>query len=307
MQISNYTNINNSFEQKLVFHFGEKAGFYSEFNNMVLAIIYCLVNDIKFTIYSVDANFRTNKGWNDFFKPFCNESTNILNHFFNKRAHPRKIGRQKFYHQINKLFFHNLLITSDVWYEVRKLDSNLSDFDYERYFPKAKDLQSVCNEVVDMIYYFNDETQYEVDKIKSLVQFEGEYIGFHIRGGDKFLEHQLIEVTDYIQKAEAISEIRQGYVFTDDYSLFELMCKEFPSWTFQTLAPKEDTGYFHKQFIKLPVEVRKSKTIQMFASIDILSNAQHSFCTFSSNVGMFLGMKMGNRAHGVDFENWLIW
>ena len=307
MQISNYTNINNSFERKLVFHFGEKAGFYSELNNMVLAIIYCLVNEIKFTMYSKDANFRTDRGWSDFFEPFCDESTNSMNHFFNKRAHPKKAGRQKLYHLCNKLFNGGNLITSDVWYKIRKLDSNLSDFDYSKYFPEAKNLQSVCSEIIDMIYCFNSETQSEIDKIKGMVQLEREYVGFHIRGGDKFLEHQLVEVTDYIKKAEAISTVRQGFVFTDDYSLFKLMCTKFTDWKFQTLAPKEDAGYFHKQFIKLPAEVRKSKTIQMFASIDILSNAQHSFCTFSSNVGMYLGMKMGDKAHGLDFDNWLIW
>jgi hypothetical protein len=307
MQLEKYKTINNSFNKRIVFHFGEKAGFYSEFNNMILGMVYCLTHQIRFKIYSADANFRFQNGWNDYFIPFCDETRNKIHHFTNKRAHHKKRGRQKFYAAFNRLFNKNLLITSDLWYEFRKIDKNFNLNDYKILFPDAKNLQDICRDMIDMVYHFNEETQQLIDEVSKNISFQGDYIGFHIRGGDKFLEHQLIETNEYIKRAESISDVRQGYVFTDDYSLFELMCKEYPNWSFQTLAPKNDSGYFHKEFIKLPAEIRKMKTIQMFASIELLSNAQHSFCTFSSNVGMYLGMKMGEKAHGIDFDNWLIW
>ena len=132
-------------------------------------------------------------------------------------------------------------------------------------------------------------------------------MGFHIRGGDKYLEHNLLSVNEYIDKAESVTDIRQAYVFTDDYSIYELLCAEYPYWEFYTLAQKEDEGYFHKQFIKLPVDVRKAKMVYMFASIEMLSNARHSFCTYSSNVGMFLGMRNRTNVCGIDFDDWRIW
>lgn len=41
--------------------------------------------------------------------------------------------------------------------------------------------------------------------------------------------------------------------------------------------------------------------------MELLSNASLSFCTYSSNIGMFLGMRMGKRAVGVDLDHWMIW
>lgn len=37
-----YQALNRTFRKELIFHLGSDAGFYSEFNNMILAIIYCL-------------------------------------------------------------------------------------------------------------------------------------------------------------------------------------------------------------------------------------------------------------------------
>ena len=36
-----YQALNRTFRKELIFHLGSDAGFYSEFNNMILAIIYC--------------------------------------------------------------------------------------------------------------------------------------------------------------------------------------------------------------------------------------------------------------------------
>ena len=53
-----YQALNRTFRKELIFHLGSDAGFYSEFNNMILAIIYCLQYHIKFSMYSLDANFK---------------------------------------------------------------------------------------------------------------------------------------------------------------------------------------------------------------------------------------------------------
>ena len=45
----------------------------------------------------------------------------------------------------------------------------------------------------------------------------------------------------------------------------------------------------------------------MFASMELLSRTSITFCTYSSNIGMFLGMRMGDRAIGIDMDKWMIW
>lgn len=307
MQLAEYTSYNLKPKKRLVFHFGENAGFYSEFNNMILGIAYCLLHNIRFQMYSEDAVFRTAHGWNDYFLPFCEEKHCFMHHFINKRASRKKVGRQKVYRVFNQIFNPDLYLTSDLWHEFRNLDKTLENTAYRSFFHESASLQDVCSEIISMIYRFNDTTQKEIDQAISTLSIDGEYVGFHIRGGDKVIEHKLLEVKEYIEAAEKYTHIRQAYIFTDDYSAFELLCSEYPNWKFFTLASSTDEGYFHKQFIKLPVEVRRAKMIYMFSSLELLSAAQHNFCTYSSNVGMFLGMRVSEKTHGVDFDQWFLW
>ena len=52
-----YQKVNEKFESVLVFHVGESAGFFSEYNCMILVMLYCLQHKIQFKLYSRDANF----------------------------------------------------------------------------------------------------------------------------------------------------------------------------------------------------------------------------------------------------------
>jgi hypothetical protein len=63
-----YARLNASFTRKLYFHLGVNAGFFSEFNYLLLAMLSCLENHIQFVLYSADANFKVDKGWDDFFR-----------------------------------------------------------------------------------------------------------------------------------------------------------------------------------------------------------------------------------------------
>ena len=58
INLAEYQKLNNSFRNELIFHVGATSGFYSEFNNMVLAMIYCLQWRIKFSLYSEDAMIK---------------------------------------------------------------------------------------------------------------------------------------------------------------------------------------------------------------------------------------------------------
>lgn len=307
MKINEYTSTNKSFKKRIIFHFGEKAGFYSEYNNMVVAILYCLLNNIRFKMYSADANFRIHKGWNDYFEPFCEETHCIIHHYTNKRGHPKKKGRQTLYRKFNSIFNPGLLITSDLWYTFRSFDKNFDLKQAQTLFPEVENFQQTCKEIINLTYRFNQTTRNEIDHIKSKIGFDGKYIGFHVRGGDKILEHDLLHISEYIKKAEELSETRKGFIYTDDYRLFTLICQQYPTWEFQTLTQPQEDGYFHKQFVKLPAEQRRSKMIQMFAALDLLCESEHAICTYSSNIGMFLGMKKINNVHGLDFDNWLLW
>lgn len=282
----------------LVFHLGHSAGFYSEFNNMVLAILYCQRHDIDFRLYSADANFRVKQGWRDFFLPFCPETSNPAHHYINHRFSVPTGGKRKLLYNAYKQLYPTTFLTSELWESFRHIDqTELSTID-------TRDLSAP---IINNIYRFNPSTQQQVDNLIQSIDLPGEYVGFHVRGGDKTTEHDLLAIDEYVTKAETLTSIRDAFVYTDDYRLFSSLQKKYTSWHFHTLTPKEDRGYFFDEFMSLSPNERAIKTVNMFASMELLSRASLAFCTFSSNVGMFLGMRMGDRAIGIDMEHWMIW
>lgn len=284
--------------ERLIFHLGHSAGFYSEFNNMVLAILYCQRHDIDFNLYSADANFRIDKGWNDFFLPFCHETRNPAHHYINHRFSEPKGGKRKLLYHAYKQLYPTTYLTSELWESFRHIDqTELS----------TTDTRDLSKTIIERIYRFNPVTQHQIDNLLQNVGIPNEYVGFHVRGGDKTTEHDILALDEYISLAESKTDIRNAFVYTDDYRFIEKLEETYPAWRIYTLTDKEDRGYFHNEFVTLDTATRKKKTINMFASMELLSRASMTFCTFSSNIGMFLGMRMGDHAVGVDMDNWMIW
>lgn len=290
--------VNAALKNKLIYRIGHSAGFYSEFNNMVLAIIYCQKNGIDLEIYSKYANFGHKNGWTDFFEPFLKESKNPIHYLINERFDNPKGGVRGLLFKVYKLLHPNVLLTADLWNAFRDFDNNDQCL---------SDLRHDARKKIEQIYIFNNHTKIEITSLMNKVDMAEPYLGFHIRGGDKSIEHELVPIQKYISKAEFYSNIRSAFVSTDDYTFVENLREEYPYWSFQTLTKPSDRGYVQSNFNKLSNKEKKEQLINMFASMEYLSRADQCFCTFSSNIGMFLGMRIGEKAVGVDFDKWRVW
>ena len=301
----------NKNRPKLVYHLGVEAGFFSEYNNMILSIIYCLDNDLRFSIYSKDANFKIKNGWTDFFQSFCNEETGVIHSIINKR--PNKRYKRSIFTKIDRTIIaagrsllQNTLLMSDIWQQARSLPLNR-----EYNFPSLGiygNLRDVCRQLIGLTWIYSKETQNKIDVLKSSLTLPANYIGFHIRGGDKFIEASQQEEKKYIDKAMLLTDCRTAFVLTDDYSVIERLRQNYPNWTFQTLCGTEERGYYHQQFKEQKSTDKEMKMNNLFASVDIISNAQLFIGTFSSNPGMYLGMKMEiSKTFSVDIPEWVIW
>ncbi len=157
------------------------------------------------------------------------------------------------------------------------------------------------------IYRFNTKTKNEISSLIEKLDIKGPYVGIHIRGGDKIKEHPLLSIDSYFRKAEAMTDIRQAFVSSDDYKNIQLAKIMFPNWKIFTLTSKGSCGYDQEDFNNFSTNVKKQHYINLFSSVEMLSKADLAFCTFSSNIGMFLGILMADRAVGVDFDHWRIW
>lgn len=301
-----YARINASFPRKLYFHLGVNAGFFSEFNSMLLAVLYCLENGIQFVLYSADANFRLDRGWDDFFLPFCPETDDDFHHVNNFRwlkiYHPRRKLRVFFRKRARGID----LLTHDVW---RK-------FKNERFAGRRFSIPAlgIDGGVLDatrvlhpIVWRYNEKTGAAVAARIAAVGLPESYIGLHIRSGDKVIEHEVFDSAEYMEKASALSRTRNAFVLTDDYTVFERLRAEYPSWSFYTTCASTERGYFHEEYQKLDAEAKAAQLLNLFAAMDILAGSEHFIGTFSSNPGMNLGMRMPEgRVHGVDYDSWKI-
>lgn len=101
--------------------------------------------------------------------------------------------------------------------------------------------------------------------------------------------------------------IRNLFVLTDDWSIIQNIREHYPDYKVYTLCEETERGYFNRDFMKQAPEYKRRKLIRLFSSVDVLANAKLFVGTFSSNPGMYLGMRVPSISRGVDFDNWRIW
>ena len=74
------------------------------------------------------------------------------------------------------------------------------------------------------------------------------------------------------------------------------------------MCAPEERGYFHQKFKKQSKEIIRAQHLRLFASMDILASSELFVGTFSSNPGMYLGMRMErDKTYSVDVPEWVIW
>lgn len=327
-----YKELNNSFTKHMIFHLGVEGGFFSEYNNMILAMLYCLDNSIRFTLYSSDANFGYHEGWTDFFLPFCQEDKNHYHSRYNSRRplHLNKISNIQIINFVYNRMFNPL---------IKKMSRVQNRVVRRRYFPESRtsyftyelwdrfhsvdmekvpyvipalgikgDITDAGKVLIDLTWRYQPVVEQQIDQIITAVALREPYVGFHIRAGDKFVEHELKQIHTYIEKAETLISLRTAFVLTDDYRIFMELKGQYPTWKFYTLCDEGSTGYYHNAFSKEDKTYKRDQHIKLFASVDMLSKAELFIGTFNSNVGMFLGMRLEkNKCFGIDFDKWRIW
>jgi len=304
-----WRHINARFRKRLVFHVGYDAGFFSEINNMVLAIVYCLNHEIRFMLYSEDANFGNGKGWTDIFRPFCDESDNNLHHSFNKRwlsEREQKSLKSRLKYFLIKKWLGIDYFTHDLWFPIRAQPIE-GPYDFPALDLRG-DLRFVCGEIAKMVFRPKPEIEDQISRLKSDLNLSTDYIGIHIRSGDKLREHALFGLSEYMDAAERISSLRVCFVLTDDFAMIDEIERMYENWQVATLCRPTEHGYDHRAHVQLKAEERFEAIIRLIASMQILSNARHFIGTYSTNPGMFLGMIMEKeRCKALDFDNWRVW
>ncbi|MBQ9649017.1 MAG: hypothetical protein IJV25_01220 [Prevotella sp.] len=301
--ITIYKQLNESYHKKFIHHFGTGQGFFSELNSLLFSTLYCLKNNLRLELYSNDATFCFGNGWSEFFEVFCPQYNN---NFIGKRI------SRGYYNDSNGdkyLFLYKILtknlISSDVYWYCRT-----SWFEHSRFIiPELNidgDIRQAMKTIIPIVYRFNTKYTTIINKMINDLNIPSNYISLHVRAGDKKTERDLIEPQDYLDRAKKISSCRNCFVATDDYSIYEKIRDNNPDYSFFTTTSPEERGYDQNKFSISSKEIIQNNLIELFASIQIILNSELFVGTYSSNPGMFIGMLLGNKMIGMDFERWLI-
>ncbi|MCF8262052.1 MAG: hypothetical protein K9J12_14850 [Melioribacteraceae bacterium] len=304
-QLENYNKINRSFKKELIYNLGSEAGFYSEFNNMVFAILFCLKNNYRFILFSSDAFFKIKLGWEDYFEPFC-ESTNFIYHskFNNRRKEPKLNTGWKIIRKLYRLSNPDTLLTYQLWGCFFNSKFETEEFDFPELGFKGN-LREASKKIVEMIYNFNSPTKDKIRSIISKINLPLKYASVHIRRGDKFTEVDFLPVSIYIEKLKKHTEIKSVFVFTDDYSIIEELQNNYPEFIYYCLVEKNEKGYVHGEFVKMGEKEKEKKQLSLLASMEIICESECFIGTYTANPGIFAGMRMPDeKIHSVQKASW---
>lgn len=304
--IQAYNDLNNSYKKTLVFRVGADSGFFSEYNNMVFAILYCLKHEIKFVLSSEKNNFYVAKGWEDFFLPFCEEDRNALHSRYNMRGYRERTNFLNIQAAIFKRIIGADFLTQHLWDKFHKQEEieNI----YVPILGLTGNLVENCKVIIDNIWYYQPSIIGEIKEITPVLDVADGYVGVHIRGGDKAVEHRLYTPVDYMAKVQEVTSCKKVYVATDDYTNVLSLREGFPEYTFYTNCDVNARGYSQGTYDVQTAESKRKAMLELFVDVDALSNANLFVGTYSSNIGVYMGMRRGtDTCYCLDFDEWRIW
>ena len=304
--VQDYNKLNNSFKDTLVFRMGTVAGFFSEYNHMIFAVAYCLKHRIKFVLSTRDNNFSYAKGWQDYFLPFCEEATNKLHAKFNHRGVPAITKTQDYSAAVFRHLIGVKYLTYQLFGRIRA-----QDFSERIVIPELNidgNLIECCHEIIKQTWLYQPNVKPIIaDNIRQL-DLPEEYVGIHIRGGDKVIEHELFKVSDYIKAVQTLTECKNIYVATDEFDYVKALQTNFPDYTFFTRCRPEASGFVQDAFNVQSKEYKRTALLDLFTDVDVLNAGTFFVGAYTSNIGMYLGMRRGvDKCYCLDNNDWRIW
>lgn len=318
-----YIALNRSFSRTLVHHIGIDSGFFTEYSYLVHAILYCLAHHLQLKLYSDDANFGVERGWTDYFQPFCEEVHESFHVRYNyhagitwKRAlfdTPTQ-ERWKILKWKTKLFVFNKYgryLAYRTYGKSTKLSYSIGTKPCHPYcIPELGidgDYIHAFRTIASIIWRLNPDMRQRVDAYKKCVALPKNepYMGCQIRGGDKITECSLISPSAYGHRFEQL-EAKHVFVLTDDYTLFEQLQTDFPRIHWYTLCQPSEHGYVNNLFNQQEGHHKKEQMARFFASMELLMQSSHFIGSITPAPSHFLIKMKLPHAEAIDCPQELV-
>lgn len=290
-------------------------GFFSEFDFMLVAILYCMMTGKQFALSSTYSPHFGPGGWTTFFEPFCASVESSLLHFLDDRswdgpgrlpavlAHARK---SVLLHLAKPLLYPRFESVVEHWDALRALSQQGTVELAIAGRPGPVSLRDALHAIHADVWRFNADTRSQIDATIASLDLPERYGALHIRRGDKAIDMLHCAEERYIERIEQVSALTDVYVFTDDYDCIDTVRRLRPHWRVWSLCPQHMHGYVHRQFIRRPRQEIAEATLRLLSETEILKAADVFVGTFSSGPGEYQGIARANHTYGVDYDEWLI-
>lgn len=307
MNLREYQTYNRQFSEEYIYRLGGNTGFFSEYNNMIITMLYCIIHKKCFILQSKKANFSSGQGWSEYFLPFIDEIYDSQLNRYNKRKKTLyKNKLQRIIFNLYKLVHPKRHYTYNFFETVRKMPTDLI-YDVPELNLKGN-LQECCSSIHKMIWRYNKSTQSKIDGLIADLNLPKEYLAIHVRCGDKITETNLYDPEEYFDKASIHSKIKNVFVLTDDYRVIKELSSKHPDYQFYTLCQEDEVGYNLEKLLSQTRKEQELAMLRLWASMDIMENAIIFVGTFNANPGMNMGFRLPNhKLIGLDNEHWYLW
>lgn len=309
--IRKYNTLNNSFKKKFIYRLGSQVGFFSEFNSLVLAMLYCVQNDLQFILSSKAGNFAYKQGWTDYFKPFCKETNSNFHIKHNVRPFYASFPRRKHLINVYKILSNSYLL-QDLWPKFHNAKFAENQFNIDKLHINGSFL-TAAKKIIEEIWVFQPHIQDTINTTIRNLKLSDHYYSFHIRGGDKVTEARIYSIQSYIDALTTVvgsDKLKKCtiYVATDDFNNITNLKNAYPHLNIISLCRPSTRGHNQAEFNSQTNEKKFNLMMDLLTEIEILSKSTEFVGTSSSNIGMFMGMRRGNSVcHYVDSKKWQFW
>lgn len=288
-----YNKLNNSFKKELIFPLTNR-GFFSEINNLLLAVLYCIDNNIKLKVYSKK---WVSGRWSDYYNLTLNVYNGIIpvpyKDVFNIS---KKESLYRFYHKNLKK---RLILQDNVWRFMRSTDFINRDF----YFPELGingNIFHAKRQLQKIILNHTSLVLNNLNTIDNYSYFIKNSAGIHVRRGDKVngktKEADFFNIESYVNKVLNINpDVKTFTICTDDYSVIEEFEKKYPSYEYFTFCKSNQKGYSQTAHNNLKnKELIQNEALNIIKDAHILTLTDYFVGTFSSNISRFIVLERDN-------------
>lgn len=287
-----YYEVNSSFKNKCIYKVGESQGLFSEINYMIYAMLYCLEHKIQFILTSVNANYAPDKGWEEFFLPFCDQNFDKFHAGKLNVRHKNDI-QKSIRRSLKALIYkknHRVSLTQDIFEKLIPAHAgvlvNIPELNWQG---KSNDL---IKPLVEMVWRFNPQTRIEIDTIIDNLKLPSKYVAMQIRRGDKITIEKNIDAhpDKYMEELSKLSHIKNVLILCDDCSDLSYLKENYKDYKFYSICQPIEKGYSNENFQNLCWEKKRKMTIDLFATIDAMIKAELFLSTGIANPQLFIKM-----------------